>query len=210
MASRVIIDIATSGTDPKIHSILELCAIKTDEQFNIISEFNCFILHRDLVVSPVALAYNGIDLRNTNGWVSSKQARMGFCAFLTGCTYDQIMEGQRVEKSTHVGFGAAKDAMFLRTFLGEVAADALFMPRISELGSIFEGALFAGLVDRPMSARMMDLAIAAGVTPPEDGEHSAFADAHMALNLGRNLYERMTVAGQQLRGEPPVVGFAQP
>lgn len=210
MASRVIIDIATSGTDPKIHSILELCAIKTDEQFNAISEFSCFVLHRDLVVSPVALAYNGIDLRNTSGWVTAKQARNGFCTFLTGSSYDQVAEGCRVEKYTHVGFGAAKDAMFLRSFLGEIVADSIFMPRISELGSIFEGALFAGLVDRPMSARMLDLAIAAGVTPPEDGEHTAVADAHMALDLGRNLYERMTVAGQHLRGESPVVGFAQP
>ena len=212
MPSRVIIDIATSGADPSRHSILELCAVKVDESFNYMDVFNCRILYQDLFVSPAAVAFNGIDLRNTSGLVPQAAALDGLCRFLSvNFNYEQLASGNcRTEKYTHVGFGAAFDATFLRSFLGDRVFSTLFLPRVSELGSMFEAAMFAGLVSRPTSARMADLAIAAGVDVPADGAHSALADAQMALSLGRSLYVLLTEAGQQLRGQTPQATFQQP
>lgn len=207
MASRVVIDIATSGSNPSVHTILEICLIKVDFSYNVIQSTSFRVKHKDLVVSPDALAFNGLDIRDSSGWSEASAVRDGICMFLSGKTHRELLEGARVTKYIHVGLGAAFDNMFLQTFLGQAVASALFIPRCSEIGTLFEAALIAGVVPQPASDHLLSLAEAAGATIPEDGEHSATVDAKMAVYVGRQCFLRLKEAGQLSRGEAPCTGF---
>ena len=72
---RVVVDIATSGTDPRLHAILEICMIKVDESYNVIDTLSLRIRYANLVVSPEAVAFNGIDLRQSVNWTDEVSAK---------------------------------------------------------------------------------------------------------------------------------------
>lgn len=205
---RVVVDIATSGTDHKLHAILEICFIKVDDSFNIIDTLPLRIRHQNLVVAPDAVAFNGIDIRQSVDWTDESTARNVICTFLANASYEAISNGSRVVKHTYTGLGAAKDSLFLLSFLGPTVYNALFLPRVSELGTLAEACVIAGLIPQPRSSAMLELAYAAGVDVPEEGEHSAVADAEMAQKLGRALFVFLKEAGQRLRGETPCTSFS--
>jgi len=205
--SRAVIDIATSGTDPKLHAILELCIIKVDESYNVIDTLSLRIRHKNLVVAPEAVAFNGLDLRESIDWTDESAARDTICLFLSHSSFDAIQSGARIAKCTYTGLGAAQDALFLRSFLGETVYTALFMPRISELGTLAEACVIEGLIPQPRSSSMLELAYAAGVDVPDEGTHSANLDAQMARDLGRALFLQLRNAGSRLRGEEPCATF---
>lgn len=206
--ARVTIDIATSGLDPKIHSILEIALIKTDDSYNVIDKLSMRIKHKNLVVSPEAVAFNGLDLREAVDWTDETTARDAICRFLTGgATYTAVSTGTRVPRSTYVGLGAAKDMMYLVEFLGPYVYDALFYPRLSDIGTLFEAALIAGLVPHPASGSLLDIARASGIDVPEIGSHSAINDAMMARDTARALFVLLKEAGQRSRGETVCSGF---
>lgn len=207
MSARVVIDIATSGSNPAVHAILEICLVKVDSSYNVIQAVTFKVKYKDLVVSPDALAFNGVDVRDSAGWSDAVAVRDGICMFLSGKTHGELQAGARVPKYVHVGLGAAFDNMFLHTFLGPVVASALFIPRCSEIGTLFEAALIAGVVPQPASDHLLSLAAAAGATIPDEGEHSATRDAQMAVYVGRQCFLRLKEAGQLSRGETPCTGF---
>jgi DNA polymerase III epsilon subunit-like protein len=206
--ARVILDLATSGTNPMKHAILEIALIKVDNSFNELGNLFLKIRHEDLVVSPEALAYNGMDLRDAVNWTAAASAADSICGFLTGYGVKPIWDGTaRISKSNLVGLGVAKDCQFLEAFLSSTLYNKLFFPRISDIGTTFENCLDMGLVPHPRGNNLHEIARAAGVDVPEQGEHSSVADAKMALATARNLFLLMKEAGQRMRGEPVCATF---
>lgn len=124
--SRAIVDIATSGTDPKLHAILEICIIKVDESYNVLDTLSLRIRHKNLVVDPEAVAFNGLDIRESVDWTDEFTARNTICLFLANIPFESITQSTRITKHIYTGLGAAQDALFLRSFLGELVYTVLF------------------------------------------------------------------------------------
>jgi len=101
--SYIFIDLETGGLHSDLNPVLQIGAIATDDEFNILERFSTFVRpNPDLIVEREALEINKIDLKSLDDAPGEALAMRNFNKFLTKYGHPDLL-----------GFNIYFDLMFL-------------------------------------------------------------------------------------------------
>lgn len=123
------IDIETSGTDPRVHGIIELGAVHVESGV----EFEAQVRHTDLVVAPEAMRVNKVDVSTLDDPARKPlgQVDFEFLTWLAELKRTQNITGRLIA----VGYNVASfDLAFINAQMSKSAAQ--FAHRAIELNSL--------------------------------------------------------------------------
>lgn len=155
-------DIQTSGLFSTQHQILGIGVIKCSNRFEKQDELSIRILRDNYYVSPKAVAKNGVDLRDTTGWVSEDVARKAIFSFL-GAEENVDTVGFSPKRYTITGMNIGFDMPFIKAFLTERAYNKIFHYVPFDVLGTYDFLYRIGVVTEPESRRAADIAKSLGI-----------------------------------------------
>ena len=171
----LVVDTETGGTDPSIHSILELAAVVWSPSQSVQETFAVKISEPTLCVTTGAMRVNRIDLAQHEG-LPPLEACIKLLAW-----FDEVgMHENRIMLAGHnVQFDEGFIQRLFRMACSQWEYSKVFHHRLVDIASIARGRVLAGTAPEGVTLRanMDEIYQAYGIEIPEEDRHTALGDA---------------------------------